>query len=68
MSTLPSVAQPLPADLPDWILALKPPDADMATVQTDDCAVFVGLDLMLGLMIIAILGLVFVSKFVLRLF
>jgi hypothetical protein len=135
MSTSPFVAQPLPAELPDWILALKPPDADAATAPTDDSAVFVGLDaelevlsqtapeeiewladvadqppplvssaqaasilegaarptramrsprhkrrrkmrqmdllvldLMLGLMIMAILGLVFALKFVLRLF
>jgi hypothetical protein len=36
-------APPVPADLPDWILALKPPEADLAAPV--ESAVFVGLDL-----------------------
>ena len=37
------LAAPLvPAELPDWILALKPPDADMA--EPTESAVFTGLD------------------------
>ncbi len=35
-------APPVPGDLPDWILALKPPDADLAAPS--EGAVFVGLD------------------------
>jgi hypothetical protein len=37
-----ALAPPVPAELPDWILALKPPGADLA-VATDSMA-FVGLD------------------------
>ena len=35
-------APPVPGDLPDWILALKPPNADLAAPA--ESAVFVGLD------------------------
>jgi hypothetical protein len=35
-------APPVPAELPDWILALRPPDADLAAQA--ESAVFVGLD------------------------
>ena len=44
MSTPPFISTPVPADLPDWILALKPPDADTAPTQTEENAVFIGLD------------------------
>jgi hypothetical protein len=35
-------APPIQAELPDWILALKPPEADLAAPM--ESAVFVGLD------------------------
>jgi len=44
MSTPPFISTPVPAELPDWILALKPPDADTAPTQTEENAVFIGLD------------------------
>jgi len=44
MSTPPFISPPAPAELPDWILALKPPDADTAPTQTEENAVFIGLD------------------------
>lgn len=37
-----ALAPPVQAELPDWILALKPPDADLAAPA--ESAVFVGLD------------------------
>ena len=39
---------PAPAELPDWILALKPPDADVAAPT--ESAVFLGLDAELELL------------------
>lgn len=45
----PTLASPLvPAELPDWILALKPPDADVA--EPTESAVFLGLDAELELL------------------
>jgi len=44
-----TLASPLvPAELPDWILALKPPDADLA--EPTESAVFIGLDAELELL------------------
>ena len=42
MSSPTLVLPPAPAELPDWILALKPPDADV--VEPTESAVFIGLD------------------------
>jgi hypothetical protein len=42
MSSQPLASPLVPAELPDWILALKPPDADMA--EPTESAVFIGLD------------------------
>jgi hypothetical protein len=50
MSTPSFISPPAPAELPDWILALKPPDADVAPVQTEESAVFIGLDAELDLL------------------
>jgi hypothetical protein len=45
----PTFVSPLvPAELPDWILALKPPDADVA--ESTESAVFIGLDAELELL------------------
>jgi hypothetical protein len=45
----PTLVSPLvPAELPDWILALKPPDADVA--EPTESAVFIGLDAELELL------------------
>ena len=45
----PTLVSPLvPAELPDWILALKPPDADVA--EPTESAVFLGLDAELELL------------------
>jgi hypothetical protein len=35
---------PVPADLPDWLLALKPPEADLAQPPAEESVVFFGLD------------------------
>jgi hypothetical protein len=48
MSSPTLVSPPVPAELPDWILALKPPDADMA--ESTESAVFLGLDAELELL------------------
>jgi len=42
MSSRPIASALVPAELPNWILALKPPDADMA--EPAESAVFSGLD------------------------
>jgi hypothetical protein len=42
MSSPTPVSPLVPAELPDWILALKPPDADV--VEPTESAVFIGLD------------------------
>jgi len=42
MSSQPLASPLVPAELPHWILALKPPDADMA--EPTESAVFIGLD------------------------
>jgi hypothetical protein len=44
MSMLAYVPPPIPAELPEWILALKPPDADLAAAEPMENAVFLGLD------------------------
>jgi hypothetical protein len=48
MSSPTFVSPPVPAELPDWILALKPPDADVA--EPTESAVFIGLDAELELL------------------
>jgi len=47
MSSQPLALSLVPAELPDWILALKPPDADLA--GPTESAVFIGLDTQLEL-------------------
>jgi hypothetical protein len=42
MPSQPLASPPVPVELPDWILALKPADADMA--EPAESAVFSGLD------------------------
>ena len=48
MSSQTLVSPLVPAKLPDWILALKPPDADVA--EPTESAVFLGLDAELELL------------------
>ena len=48
MSSQPLASPLVPAELPDWILALKPPDADLA--EPTESAVFIGLDAELELL------------------
>ena len=48
MSSQTLVSPLVPAELPDWILALKPPDADVA--EPTESAVFLGLDAELELL------------------
>jgi hypothetical protein len=48
MSSQPLASSPVPVELPDWILALKPADADIAELA--ESAVFSGLDAELELL------------------
>jgi hypothetical protein len=48
MSSQPLASPLVPAELPDWILALKPPDADVA--ESTESAVFISLDAELELL------------------
>jgi hypothetical protein len=44
MSTRPYLPPPVPAELPDWILALKPLEADQPAGGPAESVVFIGLD------------------------
>jgi hypothetical protein len=44
MSAAPFISAPVQAELPDWILALKPSDEELAAAESAEGAAFVGLD------------------------